>query len=129
MRMAVPGRVGLDIGEPEIGRQVDYLQMAGQRRHHFLGGAVRQAAKHRVEAGPVEVVDARQFRQVEAAQMRKHGRDVFAGAPVGGQGDDLKTGVARGQADGLGPGVAAGSQNRDPWLGAHGGDLLVKRFR
>ena len=47
MRVAVPGRVGLNVGQAEIGREVDDLEMPRQLGDHFLRQAVRQAAEHR----------------------------------------------------------------------------------
>src|SRR3546814_9616326 len=49
-------RSGCDVGEAEIGGQVDHLQAPRQRGDDVLGSAVRQAAEHRVDAVPIGVV-------------------------------------------------------------------------
>ena len=55
MLVPVPLGIGRDVGQPEIGGQIDDLQMPGKTGDDLLGRAVRQAAEHDLEPRPVDL--------------------------------------------------------------------------
>jgi hypothetical protein len=114
MGVAVPLGVAVEIGEAEVGRQVDDLEVLGQAGDHLLRRAVRQAAEHHVAVVPVGLVDRGHDRQAEAGEMREHDVDRLAGVAVGGQQRDADARMTQQQAQELAPGVAAGAQDTDP---------------
>ena len=116
MGMAIPGRVALEIGEAEIGGQIDDLQRAGQARDHLLGRAMGQAAEDEIDLRPVGLLDLDEAGQIEPAQMGKDLRQRLAGLAIGGQQADLDPGMKGQKAQQLGPGIAAGPENADPDL-------------
>ena len=114
MRMAVVLRIELRVAQPEVGREVDHLRAARQRLDDHLGGRVRQAAEHDVQAGDVDVLDLHQRRQVVDGELREHFPDRLAGLALGGELPDLGTWMVAQQAEQLRPGVPAGTQYPDP---------------
>ena len=102
MGMAIPGRVALEIGEAEIGGQVDDLQRAGQARDHLLGRAMGQAAEDEIDLRPVGLLDLDEAGQIEPAQMGKDLRQRLAGLAIGGQQADLDPGMKGQKAQQLG---------------------------
>ena len=114
VRMAVPLRIGLDIGQPEVRGEVHDLQMLRQGRHRLLRRTVRQAAEHDVMGAEIDILDAHQVRQAERGQMREHRAEGLACAPVGGERADFDMQVAGQQADQLRAGIAARAQDRRP---------------
>ena len=57
VRMAVPVLVDRRVAQPEVGREVDDLEVARQLRHHLLGRRVRQGAEGEVDPRPVHRLD------------------------------------------------------------------------
>jgi len=117
--MAVPFRIGFDVGQAEIRREVHNLQMLRQRRHRLLRRAVRQAAEHDVMGAEIHVLDAHQVRQAERGQVREDPAEGLARAPVGGERADLDMRMAGQQADQLRAGIAARAQDRRPGPVSH----------
>ena len=116
MGMAIPGRVALEVGEAEIGGEIDDLQRAGQARDHLLGRAMGQAAEDEIDLRPVGLLDLDEARQIEPAQMGKDLRQRLAGLAIGSQQADLDPGMKGQKAQQLGSGIAAGPENADPDL-------------
>ena len=116
MRVAVPFRIDLGIGEPEIGREIEHAQMRRQRRDHLLRRAVRQAAEDEIELAPIDIGDGDEIGQDVAREMREDRADPLAGLAIGGQRDDRRIRMMREDAQQLGAGVAGCAQDADPRL-------------
>ena len=121
MFVAVPRGVGLDVGEAEVGREIDDLEPRGQRRDDALRGAVGQRAEDHVDIVVSRILERDQPGQLEPAQMGKHLGHGAARAALGGKQADRDVGMAREQADELRPRIAAGPENcRVDGLRRHG---------
>ena len=114
---AIPFGVDGRIAEPEVGRHVDDPDASRQLRNLGVGGGVRQAAKGDVDLIPIDLVGGDERRQAEACKMREHLGQPLAGMPLRDQGGDGNVGMARGQPDQVGAGIAAGAKHRGPDLG------------
>jgi hypothetical protein len=112
--LAEPLGVAGDVGQPEIVRQVDHLQIPRQLGDDLLGRAMGQRAEHHVDAGPIRFVDLDQRRQLQMAEMGKHLGQGLAGLAVGGEQADLHLRMAGQQAHQFRARVAARSQDSDP---------------
>ena len=116
VRVAVPLRVDVHVEQAEVGRHVDHLdrRIGGEHRGgDLLRGAVRQAAEHRVEALPVDLLPFGQARQVEHEEVRKHLVHLFARMGVGGERRDLDIGMAGEQPHRIRAGVARRAEHGD----------------
>jgi hypothetical protein len=111
--VTIPLGIGVHVEQPEIGRQVDDFDMGGQGGDHLLGGAVRQAAEHRVNRREVHLIDGDQIGQGQRGEVGEHRRHGLARLAVAGHDRDAEIGMQRQQAHQFGPGVTAGPQDRD----------------
>ena len=58
VRVAVPVLVDRRVAQPEVGGEIDDLQVARQPGDHLLAGGVRQGAERQLDPGEIERVDA-----------------------------------------------------------------------
>lgn len=124
VRGAVPFLVQRRVCQPEIGRQVDDLDVGRQGGQGGLRGGVGQAAKGGVDGRPVHVGDLGQGGGGRAGRQGagQVGEDVakrLARVGLAGQGGDGQARVVGHQAHGLGAGVAGRAQDGE----AGGGGL------
>ena len=111
MRPPVPRGVDLRVREPEVGREVHHLEMAGQRRDDLLRGAVGQAAEDRVKRVPCGVPDLDEVGEARAVEVGKDRAEALARAPLGGEQAHREAVVARQQAQQLAAGIAARAEH------------------
>jgi hypothetical protein len=114
MLVSVPFGVGRNVGETEIGREIDDLQVLRKSGDDLLCRAVRQPAEDDIDTGPVDLADRDEAGQAFVGEMRKYRADRLAGLAVGGQRTDLDLRMIAQQSQQLGPGVAAGPEYCDP---------------
>ncbi len=114
VRAAVDPLVDGGVLQSKVGREVDDLEIAGQGCDHLLGRRVGQAAEDGIDLVEGHVVDLDERRQAAAGEMGEDLAHVLAGHPVGREVADLEFGMAEGQAQRLGAGVAARPQDCDP---------------
>ena len=133
MLVAVPARIGRDVVQPEVGREVDHLGLRrlGQKiADHLLRGGMRQRAERQIERGllPVDAFDRDELRQLERRELREHRAHLLPGPAVGGEQRELDVGMAQQQPHQLRAGVAGGAEHADfrfgGRFGSHGSDPL-----
>ena len=126
--LSIPLCVLVDVCQSEVCGQVHYLLARRKRRDDFLRRAVRQTAKHRVDAIPSNVAHFLE-RQVHDLVQRgggggrgleealsEVGEDLLeglAGAPLARNGTDGYAWVQREKSRDLGTGVSASAKHRN----------------
>mmetsp|Transcript_22975 Transcript_22975/g.39438 ORF Transcript_22975/g.39438 Transcript_22975/m.39438 type:complete len:275 (+) Transcript_22975:897-1721(+) len=83
--VAVPFGIGVDVLEPEIGGEVDNLDMRRQLGDDLLCRPVRQAAEHRVDVVEVGVSNRYQVGKFQCREVRKHGGKGLSSFAVRGE--------------------------------------------
>ncbi len=119
MRLVVPLRIQVGVGQPEVRRQVDDgADLLAQLRHDALRGPMGQREEHEVEAvAGVGLVLREDEVRICRSQARVAGRGELARLRLAGRERDLEAAVQRAQAQQLCARVPRGSDDPDPLAG------------
>ena len=122
MLASVPFGIDGRIAQAEVGGHVDDLDPLRKLGDLGMGGAVRQPAKDDIDIVPIDLVRGHELRQAEARQMRKHLCQRLPGVAFGDERRQGDVGMARGEPDQIGAGVAARAEHRgfDEFVVCHG---------
>ena len=123
MLASVPLGIDGRIAQAKISRHVDDFDPLRKLGDLCMGGAVRQPAKDDIDIVPSDLVCGHELRQAEARQMRKHLCQRLPRVAFGDERRQGDVGVARGEPDEIGAGIAARAKYRgfDEFVFGHGG--------